>query len=270
MEPRISYGTGFNIQANNPAPGSFFGLASGVPALLRGRPAGMTVSALIRPDGTANGNLPSVPALEFAAGARNLAAADEGWQIVVITSGDERGVNVGIGDNNLSLVVANSLDMLVTMVWDGAEFTVYVNGVFVSDIGGTLTAGPDSFGIGGTSDPSWLAADPAAGGLWRSSLAGLWVTPDVLDAPAVHDHFEQVQLAKDIRAVGVGGNAPSTAAYLWSVRRGLPQLVDQGTETWVDEVQGLSLARIGTPVGASVGVRRTDWDQKQTSQPGRP
>jgi len=265
VESRISYGTGFNIQANNPAPGSFFGLASGVPALLRGRPAGMTVSALIRPDGTADSNDPGVPLTEFAAGTRNFAAADEGWQIILNTAGDARAIFVGIGDNNRGIEVANDLDMVVTMVWDAAELTVYVNGVYLAGIGGTLTAGPDSFGIGGTPDPSWLVADPTAGGLWRSSLAGLWVTPDVLDPPAVHDHFEQVQLAQDMRAVGVGGNAPSTAAYLWSVRRGLPQLVDQGTETWVDEVQGLSLARIGTPVGASVGVRRTDWDQKQTS-----
>jgi len=267
VESRISYATGFNLAAsNNPGPGSFFGLTSAVPALLRGNPAGMSVSVLVRVDGTENDVNPTPPAFELVAGDRDFAVAESGWAVAIITGGDQRAMSGGIGSIANGTRTANGLDTVLTYTWDGSEHRTWVNGVLQDHAGGgTLVAGPDNFGIGGTADPSWPALDPGTGGLWRSSVGGLWVTPDVLDAAAVHDHYRQVQLANDMRAVGVGGNPPSAAAYLWSVRRGLPQLVDGGTETWVDEIQGLALARIGVTTGASVRGRDVDWDQTQTS-----
>lgn len=279
MEQRIAYALGFDI-ANPPVrnpqnAGGFFGLESNVPSTLRGPEEGFVASILVRMQTDRyNGDL-NLPVFgQFLAGSYDW-AAQEGWAFAAQGGSTLVGV---VGTTPLFTTVEPNKDVLVTIEFDGTHFWLYANGVEVGDVDVPgYVMGPDNFGIGGTPDPSYAAffADDAYGAI-AYNIGGLMVASPSFDAPNnVNYHATSSPPAEQFNAVMQASDMVDTppsqipgadqtgefpqADYLWSVRRGLPNIVDGGNEVWADQVTGLELQRIGTPQGASVGSHQAKW-----------
>lgn len=274
MEQRISSVLGLDIPdpdaARVPAvAGGCFSLGSNVPAALRGPAGGFIAALLLRPRIAEYAS--KEPAnTEFLAGcfdfANNLGYA------FLLENGDT--LNVNVGDGILSTVLSAFRDYLALLWYDGAgNAALYVNGNEV-DTGGAITygTGPDNFGIGGTEEPSFLTtfSDDAWGAV-NCHLGGFMVgdayTPAAAagytNSPAVEQYaavFSALDVVETPESPVPGADPEFPASiHRFSVRNGLPQLVDNGNETWVDEVAGTTLLRVGTEAEASVAAHEASW-----------
>lgn len=277
MEQRISYALGFDIAVPDPArdpmlSGGFFGLPSDVPSALRGSVAGFYAAVLLRQRVTPYRAHNSIEGEQFLAGSYDF-ANDAGWCFIA-DEGEEIGVLCG--DGTLELEPVAGTDYLLLLVYDGVDTAyLYANGVLVDTLTVTFAVGPDNFGIGGTTDPSFVGAlDADAFGATSVQLGGVAVGPFPGNLPDLgftsapsSEEYASVFSARDLVDAGpspvpLGVTLPP-ASHLWSVRRGLPALVDGGNETWQDEVTGVELTRIGAQTGASVSNVDVNWAQPE-------
>lgn len=274
MEQRISYASGFDIETPDPArvgpaySGGFFGLESNVPAFLRGPADGFIVECVIRARDEET-NVGEPPETEFVCGSFDF-TNEFGWAFV-LTEGTA--LNYFLGDGIDQIDLFPGVDNVARMEFDGTDVEYFLNG---HTIGASpaiaYTTGPDNFGIGGTSDASFVTElGTAAWGLVTGQFGGLRVsdyyTPaeiftagtSVIGMPQTRAYLDDRE-ANDIIQPSNRTLNPE-AANLFSVRRGIPQLVDNGGETWDDDAlnSDVVLTRIGAQTNASVEARRPAW-----------
>jgi hypothetical protein len=289
MEQRISYLLGCDnttaSAARQPAfEGGCFGIEGNVPSILRGLTEGFMASILIRPNAGAITDLTPTPGATILAGCIDF-AGEAGWTFFG-SGGFAYGVSVG--DRTVLLPLLKPLkDTLMTFAYvpgaggegsDGALF-VYCNGVLMDEQDvDNFAPGPDFFSIGGTNDPQVitdLGVNLAWGNL-NCNIGGLAVYPLIAEpdgspfqptSSPFCEQFEAVYQALDMvnvrpSATPGASQAPEfpEASYLWSVRRGLPQIRDNGNEVWTDEIAGLELPRVGTQAGATVSAHAPQWN----------
>jgi hypothetical protein len=97
-----------------------------------------------------------------------------------------------------------------------------------------------------------MVSDP-----YTPAAAGYTNSPPVEQYAAVFSALDVVETPES----PVPGADPEFPASIhrFSVRNGLPQLVDNGNETWIDEVAGTILLRVGTQEEASVAAHEASW-----------
>jgi hypothetical protein len=274
MEQRISYLIGCDIATPDPTrepaglEGGFFGIESNVPSALRGSADGFCASILIRSRSAIYQEEQPV-GIEFLAGSRDF-VNDTGWAFML----NGPLVIAMVGDAQCGIISGEPIkDMLVTVVLQGTDVLMYINGLLVDSSELTLPfqAGPDNFGVGGTSDASYVTAlADAAYGAINVHIGGVMVGPAidmsetfVTNSPLA-DQYNTVFFAADMvdvepSLVPAAGPLFPEASYLWSVRRGLPEIADNGNEKWADQVHGLELSRLGTQIGTTVSAHAPDW-----------
>jgi hypothetical protein len=274
MEQRISHVRGLDIATPFAGrlpvvAGGFFGLESNVPSMLRGPTSGFAAAILFRTAVAPFGTADEVAESQFLCGSHDFGSVDdpaEGWAFV-LEEGEQ--LNFLCGDVEYSHPCSPGEDVFALMIWDGVEAHFYVNGLWIASEApvAPYVQGPDNFGIGGTSDSSFGVSVEEWGAV-SVMIAGVCVGPFVdleelfTASPAV-EQYASVFSACDVvdaepSPVLMGVTMPPSS-YLWSARRGLPQLVDNGNETWADQVTGLELPRVGTQAGATVGNHAPNW-----------
>jgi hypothetical protein len=229
--------------------GGYWG-ASPTPANLRGADPSM-VAALL--------HLPALhvpPGQLFVAGVRD-EAAQRGWAIYVDRGVTPTRLSVVAGDMRVdwNMRAPAGQDFLhVVMGFDAEALALLVNGMFVgSDDGGAYVVEPNrDFTVGNTDEDLTTAARDT--GLSALAFGPLppFATPDDYEA-LLFNQWDEVERALDILDLA------DQYTNVWSCRRGLPNVVDNGFETWVDWKAGVELSRVGVPVGMSVNARTAEW-----------
>lgn len=270
MEQRITYTLGFDLP--NPvgrvSNGGCFGIESNVPSTLRGPVEGFVAAVLFRPRISLHYNN-FTTFNQFLVGCFDFLNL-EGWAFTIAAGYI---LTASIGTESMIAEVKPEEDTLALLTFDGTTAFLYVNGVQVGSVTPLLYAtGPDNFGIGGSTEASLNAFGASFLGANSVGIGGfMMASPSFVAANAEEftnsppvDQFAAAFSALDVVDVPPSDIPQASpefpqADYLWSTRRGLPQLVDNGNEVWADQVAGLELQRIGLQTGASVEAKYPNW-----------
>jgi len=281
----ISHVTGFNLSYPDwIRPGAFF-KADGQPGALAGPPEGFSVAFGIRATPTASdsqddpvpitdeiteslGDPPtiSLPSTEFIAGTGNI-SNNSGWEI----SASPYRVVFMLGDTDLAIPLDEPnlrTDMIVLMsfVSDDAEYggvggtnaaSLSVNGSLSEPFDAAFNYAQSElpFALGGTEDPAVGGSGGAAGGMQRSLLNSLWVTPGIPTIQEANAFFEASMQA--------GRVIPQRWRGFRSAANPEPELPDSPTGsfflasdatleiggTWTDRISGVDLTLGGNTAG---------------------
>jgi hypothetical protein len=187
-----------------------------------------------------------------------------GWALQQALSAIGFGVSVSADvAGTLSGLPGGSHGLLVANVVNGGagalEAMVFLNGVLIGSITGGDWVAPDAaveFAVGNSQeDTTAFAAYDASVAAFAMGAALPMSSAEEIQAlrDAVDSLWKVAQEAGDIL------DLDGLFTYAWSSRQGLPNVVDSGTETWVDWKAGEVLHRLGTKAGTSVVAREALW-----------